>query len=62
MTPPLKPGVSPAFFWTSVAVGIGGTAATALSLTTYAWAATAIGILGLVIAGLKSGGPKGPTP
>jgi len=55
----LKPGVSPAYFWTSIAIGLGGTAATALSLTAYAWAATAAALIALVI-GFVRGNVKPP--
>jgi hypothetical protein len=55
----LKPGVSPAYFWTSIAIGLGGTAATALSLTAYAWAATAAALIALII-GFVRGNVKPP--
>ncbi len=56
----LKPGVTPAYFWTSVGIGIGGTAATALSLTAYSWAVPLAGFLALLIGWLRTGGPKPP--
>ena len=55
----LKPGVSPAYFWTSIAIGLGGTAATALSLTAYAWAATAAALIALIV-GFVRGNVKPP--
>ena len=45
----LKPGISPAMLWTTVGVGIGGTAAGALSLTAYAWAPMVISLIGVLI-------------
>ncbi len=54
----LKPGVSPAFFWTTIGVGAASTAAAGLSLTAYAWAGMAASILGIVITFLQS--RKGP--
>lgn len=56
----LKPGVSPAFFWTTIGIGAASTAATALSLTAYAWAGTAAAFIALVVGFMKAKGPQGP--
>ncbi len=45
----LKPGVTNAYFWTVIGVGLGGTATAALSLTAYAWAVPVCAFLALVI-------------
>ncbi len=45
----LRPGISPTFFWTTIGVGLGGTAASALSLTAYAWAPTLGALLVLIV-------------
>lgn len=58
----LKPGVSPAAFWTAIAIGLAGTATTALSLTSYAWAGGAILIIGTITALVKKGGSTPPAP
>ena len=57
---PLKPGVTPAHFWTAIAVGIGSTAATALGMTAYAWAGSAAAILTLGLLALRSKSPQDP--
>ncbi|MBB5037100.1 hypothetical protein [Prosthecobacter dejongeii] len=56
----LKPGVTPAFFWTSIGVGAASTAATALSLTAYGWAGMAGSLIVLILGYIKANGPKGP--
>lgn len=58
----LKPGVSPAYFWATLALGLGGTAASALSLTAYAWAAPLSAVLLLALGHLRDNGPKPPPP
>jgi dethiobiotin synthetase len=45
---PLKPGVQTSEFWTVVVSGLILTAMSALSLTTYAYAAVGVTVLGLV--------------
>lgn len=45
----LRPGVSPAQFWTTVGVGLGGTTATALALTAYSWAPFVIALIGVLV-------------
>lgn len=57
---PLKPGVTPAHFWTFISLGIGGVITGALQLTAYAWAPTVVAILGLGLLALKSKGSQDP--
>ncbi|MES2596375.1 MAG: hypothetical protein V4662_13605 [Verrucomicrobiota bacterium] len=45
----LRPGVTPAQFYTTIGVGLGGTAAGALALTAYTWAPVVIGLIGLLV-------------
>jgi hypothetical protein len=47
-TPPLKPGVTTTEFWTVILCGLLLTAQAALSLTTVAWAAGGVTLLGLI--------------
>lgn len=54
----LKPGVSPAFFWTTIGIGAASTAATALSLTAYAWAGMAAALIGVIVGFVQANGPK----
>lgn len=56
----LKPGVSPAYFWSVIGIGAASTAATALSLTTYAWAGMAGALIALIVGFWQANGPKGP--
>lgn len=58
----LKSGVSPAYFWTTIGIGLGSTAAGALALTSYAWATAAGAFIALIIGFVKSNGPTPPTP
>lgn len=55
----LKPGVSPAFFWTTISVGVASTAASALALTSYAWAGMAGALIALIV-GFVRGQVKPP--
>jgi O-antigen/teichoic acid export membrane protein len=48
MTPPLKPGVTTTEFWTVILCGLLLTAQAALSMTTVAWAAGGVTLLGLI--------------
>lgn len=56
----LKPGISPAFFWTTMGVSAGGVVVTGLSMTAYTWVPLVIGALTLIISFVKANGPKGP--
>lgn len=58
----LKPGVSQAYFWSVIGIGAASTAATALSLTTYAWAGMAGALIALIVGFWQANGPKGPPP
>lgn len=58
----LKPGVSPAYFWTTIGIGLGGTAASALSLTAYAWSVPLSAVILMVVGYLRNNGPKPPPP
>lgn len=56
----LKPGVSPAYFWTTIGIGAASTAAGAFALTTYAWAGMAGTLIALIIGFVRGNGPKPP--
>jgi len=45
----LKEGVSPAMFWGTIGIGAASTAASAMALTSYAWAGMVVSILGAVV-------------
>lgn len=60
MSLPLKPGVTPAFLWTTIGIGAASTAASALALTTYAWVGMATALITLVIGFVSANGPKPP--
>lgn len=45
----LKPGVSPAYFWATIGLGAASTAASALALTSYAWAGMAGALIALIV-------------
>jgi hypothetical protein len=57
----LRPGVSPLMFWSAIGVGVAGTAASALSLTAYAWAPTLGAFIALVV-GFVQARSKAPPP
>ena len=56
----LKPGVSPAFFWTTIGLGAASTIASGLALTSYAWAGMAGAMIALIIGFVRGNGPKPP--
>lgn len=58
----LRPGVSPAMFWTAIGVGLAGTGATALSLTAYAWAPMLGAFIALIIGFVQAQTPPPPPP
>ncbi|MCW0220113.1 MAG: hypothetical protein OJI67_17440 [Prosthecobacter sp.] len=58
----LKPGVSPAFFWTTISVGAASTVASGLALTSYAWAGMAGALIALIVGFVNANGPKAPPP
>jgi hypothetical protein len=58
MTPPLKPGVTTTEFWTVILCGLLLTAQAALSMTTVAWAAGGVTLLGLIYT-IQRGNLKG---
>lgn len=62
MSPPLKPGVSPVMFWTTIGIGAASTAASALALTSYAWAGMAGALIALIIGFVRQQTPPPPKP
>jgi hypothetical protein len=58
----LRPGVSPAMFWTAIGVGVAGTAATAMQLTAYAWAPTLGAFIALVVGFVQARANNPPPP
>ncbi len=57
----LKPGVSPAAFWATIGIGALSTAASALALTSYAWAGMAGTLIALIIGFVSQQRPATPT-
>lgn len=58
----LRPGVSPAVFYTTIGVGVAGTTASALALTAYTWAPAVVGLITVILAWWQANGPKAPPP
>lgn len=58
----LRPGISPAMFWSTVGLGAAGTAASALTMTAYTWAPAVAGLLTVIITWWQASGPKAPPP
>lgn len=58
----LKPGISPKVFWLTIGIGALSTGASALSLTSYAWAGMAGSLIAIVIGFLSHKDTPPPPP